>query len=545
MKQRGLVLMGLVGVVSFVSGGWLLQRGSSQAGSVFQKARMFEDVLNHVADYYVDSVDERRLYDMAIDGMLEQLNDPYTAFLREREYRDLTFSTTGNYAGLGIQIGVRDGWVTVIAPLPETPAERVGILSGDRIVQVDGQSTYGWKEDQALRTLRGEAGTQVKLTVARPGVDDSLAFHITRARIHVRSIEMATMVAPTIGYVQLRTVGENSPEEMSDAINNLRKQGAKGLVLDLRENPGGLLEQGVKLTDFFLDQGQVVVETRGRSNGSTKSYDADRTQLWPDMPVAVLVNGGTASAAEIISGALQDHDRALIVGTTTFGKGLVQTLFQLSNNEALKITTARWYTPSGRLIQRPGKDAPAVALGDSAIAAPGDTSKKAARPEALVPTYRTDSGRRIPGGGGIRPDVVVGSDTATDAERDFVKSLGSKFGAYRDVLTAYAIELKVGGTVKSTAFQVTPAMRADLLRRLRDKGVTMQDSTWNNVRKLVDESFAYEVVHYVFGKSQEFQRRAADDVQVQAAVDLLKRAKTPRELIALGSNSAGSTSSQR
>jgi carboxyl-terminal processing protease len=541
MKQRGLVVMGLVGVISFVSGGWLLQRGSPQAGSVFQKARMFEDVLNHVADYYVDSLDERKLYDMAIDGMLEQLNDPYTTFLREREYRDLTFSTTGNYAGVGIQIGVRDGWITVIAPLPDTPAERAGIQSGDRIVQVDGSSAYGWKEDQALKTLRGEAGSQVKVTIARPGVDDSLAFNITRARIHVRSIEMATLLTPTIGYVQLRTVGENSPDEMSDAINDLRKKGAKGLILDLRENPGGLLEQGVKLTDFFLDPGQVVVETRGRSNGSTKSYDADHAQLWPDMPVAVLVNGGTASAAEIISGALQDHDRALIVGTTTFGKGLVQTLFQLSSNEALKITTARWYTPSGRLIQRQGRDDKAIASADSA---PGDSAR--ARPVMLQPAvYHTDDGRKLPGGGGIHPDVVVGSDTVTDAERDFVKALGSKFPAYRDALTSYAIELKVGGTVKDPNFRVTPTMRTELRKRLREKGVTVPDSVWSGVQKLVDEAFSYEVVHYAFGKSEEFQRRAVDDTQVQAAIDLLKRAHSPKELIALGSAPAGSTSSQR
>ena len=230
MKQRGIVLVVLVGVVSFVSGGWLLQRGSAQAGSVYQKARMFDDVLNHVSDYYVDSVDEKKLYDMAIDGMLEKLNDPYTVFLHEREYRDLTFSTTGNYAGLGIQIGIRDGWVTVIAPLPDTPAERAGIQSGDRIVRVDGQSTYEWKEEQAVRTLRGEAGTQIKVSILRPGMDDTLGFSITRARIHVKSIETAALLTPTVGYVALRTVGETSPEEMADAINDLRKKGAKGLV---------------------------------------------------------------------------------------------------------------------------------------------------------------------------------------------------------------------------------------------------------------------------------------------------------------------------
>jgi carboxyl-terminal processing protease len=546
MKHRGLVIVALVGVVSFVSGGWLLQRGSSQAGSVYQKARMFDDVLNHVAEYYVDSVDEPKLYDMAIDGMLEQLNDPYTTFLHEQEYRDLTFNTTGNYAGLGIQIGVRNGWITVIAPLPDTPAERAGIQSGDRIVEVDGRSTLGWKEEQALKTLRGEAGTQIKVTVARPGVDDSLAFNLTRARIHVRSIEVATILAPTVGYVQLRTVGENSPSEISDAINDLRKKGAKGLIFDLRDNPGGLLEQGVKLTDFFLDPGQVVVETRGRSAGSTKSYDADHTQLWPDMPVVVLVNGGTASAAEIISGALQDHDRALVVGTTTFGKGLVQTLFQLSANEALKITTARWYTPSGRLIQRPAKEGTAVAAADSVTsrAVPFPTAKA---PKDSVPaaTFRTDAGRRIPGGGGIHPDLVVGSDSVTAAERDFAKALGSQIPVYRDVLTAYALDLKVQGAVKDPAFQVTPAMRAELLRRLRTKGVTVSDSLWGGVRKLVDEGFSYEITHYVFGKAQEFRRRAADDVQVQSAIDLLRRARTPKDLIALGSPSSESSSSRR
>jgi carboxyl-terminal processing protease len=545
MKRRGIVIVVLVGVVSFVSGGWLLQRGSSQAGSVYQKARMFDDVLNHVAEYYVDSVDEPKLYDMAIDGMLEQLNDPYTTFLREQEYRDLTFNTTGNYAGLGIQIGVRNGWITVIAPLPDTPAERAGIQSGDRIVQVDGRSTFGWKEEQALKTLRGDAGTQIKVIVARPGVDDSLAFNLTRARIHVRSIEVATLLSPSVGYVQLRTVGENSPSELSDAISDLRKRGAKGLILDLRDNPGGLLEQGIKLTDFFLEPGQVVVETRGRSAGSTKSYDADRPQLWSDLPIVVLVNGGTASAAEIISGALQDHDRALVVGTTTFGKGLVQTLFQLSSNEALKITTARWYTPSGRLIQRPPKEGTTVATADSAVGTVRVSAGKGAKESTPAPTFRTDAGRQIPGGGGIHPDVVVGSDTVTDAEREFARALGSQIPVYRDVLTSYALDLKVQGVVKDPAFQVTPAMRGELQRRLRGKNVTVSDSLWTGVRKLVDQGFAYEVTHYVFGKSQEFQRRAADDVQVQAAIDLLRRAHSPKELIALGSTSSESSSTRR
>ncbi|MSR05775.1 MAG: S41 family peptidase [Gemmatimonadetes bacterium] len=526
-RGRGVLVLALVGVVSFVSGGWLLQRGSTQAGSVYQKARLFEDIVSHVADYYVDSVDERKLYDMAIDGMLEQLNDPYSTFMREKEYRDLTLSTTGNYAGLGIQIGVRDGWVTVIAPLPDTPAEKAGITGGDRIIEVDGQSAYGWKEEKAVQMLRGEAGSLVTVRVARPGVSDSLDFKITRARIHVRSVEFVTLLTPSIGYVQLRTVAESSPEEMKDGINTLRKQGAKALILDLRDNPGGLLESGVKLTDLFLDRDQVVVETKGRSVGSTKSYSADEPQPWPDMPVVVLVDGNTASASEIISGALQDHDRALIVGTATFGKGLVQTLFQLSASEALKITTAKWYTPSGRLIQRvPTGEARAIAM-----AAAADTAAK--RDTVAAKVFKTDGGRVLQGVGGIHPDVVVGSDSLGTAEREFAKSLGSKIPTYRDALTAYAIELKVQKAVPNETFTPTAAMRAELLRRIRAKGVELPDSVWSGVRQFIDQQLAYEAVHYSFSKVAEFKRRAADDVQIQKGIQLLQRARTPRELIAL------------
>jgi carboxyl-terminal processing protease len=493
----------------------------------------------------VDSLDERQLYDLAIDGMLGALNDPYTAFLREKEYRELNFSTTGNYGGLGIQIGVRDGWITVVAPLPDTPAERAGIESGDRIVEVEGKSTYGWKETQAVQVLRGEAGTRISLRVARPGVSEPLEFTITRARIHVRSVELGTMLTPDVGYVQVRTVGESSPDELAAEVNRLRSSGARSLILDLRDNPGGLLEQGVKLTDLFLDRNQLVVETKGRGPGSTKRYETDRGQQWPDMPVVVLVNVGTASAAEIISGALQDHDRALLVGTPTFGKGLVQTLFQLSATEALKVTTARWYTPSGRAIQRPHQTAGADALmaaaadaDDSATAvtlaarAPGDSAGRAAA-DTTRRYYLTDAGRRSPGGGGIHPDIVIGSDTLSQAERDFVKALGSQVQAYRDAMTGYALDLKVQNTVTDPEFRVTPVMRTELLRRLREKGVNISDSLWAGVRKLIDEQFSYEVAHYVFGKETEFRRRVADDAQVREAISLLQRARSARELITL------------
>src|SRR5438876_86302 len=327
--------------IRLATGGWLLQREAGPTGSVYQQARLFEDVLAHVADYYVDSLDERRLYQMAIDGLLDELHDPYSVFLKPDDFRLLSEQTTGNYGGLGIQIDVRDGWITVVAPLPETPAERAGIQTGDRIVALDGRPTEGWKNDQAVKELRGQPGTTAELKVHRVGVDQPLVFKVTRATIHVRSVNIAMMLDDRVGYIALSPVSETSAAELTEGINGLLQKGMKSLILDLRGNPGGLLDQGIAATDLFLDPGQEVVATRGRAPNTTRTYRDAKPQPWPKLPIVVLVNGGTASAAEIITGALQDHDRALVVGTPTFGKGLVQSLWQLTPETALKLTTAR------------------------------------------------------------------------------------------------------------------------------------------------------------------------------------------------------------
>ena len=272
------------------------------------------------------------------------------------DYKALTEQTSGNYAGLGIQIDVRDGWITVVAPLPETPAERAGIETGDQIIEVDGKSTEGWKNDQAVKALRGDAGSIVGITIRRAGITDPIKYRLTRAQIHMRSVPPGTMFDTGVGYISLNPVSETSAEELRQEILAMKSKGMKSLILDLRGNPGGLLDQGVKVADLFLDNRQEIVSTRGRARGSTKEFYDEAKQVWPALPIIVLVNDGTASAAEIIAGALQDHDRAVVVGAPTFGKGLVQTLFPLGEGVALKLTTARWFTPSGRTIQRIAKD---------------------------------------------------------------------------------------------------------------------------------------------------------------------------------------------
>jgi carboxyl-terminal processing protease len=494
---------------------------------VYQQARLFDEVLAHVSDYYVDSISEKQLYQMAIDGLLDQLKDPYSVFLKPDDFRVLTEQTTGAYTGLGIQIDVRDGWITVISPLPDTPAERAGVTTGDRIVALDGNSTEGWKQDSAVKMLRGPAGTQAALTIRRVGIDQPLQFKLTRATIHIRSVPFALMLDDHVGYVPLSPVSETSARELRDAVDTLRQQGMRAMILDLRANPGGLLDQGVGVADLFLNPGQEIVATRGRAPQSTRTFKDARAQTWSDLPIVVLVNGGTASAAEIVAGALQDHDRALVIGTPTFGKGLVQSLWRFGPDQGLKLTTARWYTPSGRTIQRVTHTEQEQE--DQVRAAQlADTGK---RDSSLV--FHTDAGRTVYGGGGIRPDVFVRADTFTTAEREFVKALGAKVPMYRDVLASYALELKASGKMTQQNFTVTDAMVDEVLRRLRAKDVTIGPDVVAGARSLISQEVSYEVARYVFGRSAEFRRRLGDDKQAQAALSLIRKARTPQELLSL------------
>lgn len=536
MKHRWGVI-GAVAAISFASGGFLLQR--SVDGDVgASEERLFDDVVSHVNNYYVDSLGSSQLYRKATDGMLEQLQDPYSVLLTGDDYRALTEQTSGNFAGLGIQIDVRDGWITVVAPLPDTPAERAGITTGDQIIEVDGKSTEGWKSDEAVKALRGEPGSKVRILVRRVGIGQVQPYELTRATIHVRSVQQGMLFDNGVGYISLNTVSESSAEELREEIASLQAKGMKSLLLNLRVNPGGLLEQGVKVTDLFLEPRQEIVATRGRAKGSSRTFTDQAKQQWPDLPIVVLVDAFTASAAEIIAGALQDHDRAVIIGAPTYGKGLVQTLFPMGEGVALKLTTARWYTPSGRTIQRTASDEEDQALqamreagvvAPDSNAVPPDTSIKAR------PIFRTASGRIVRGGGGIVPDVIVRQDTLTAGEKEFARAMGDKVPLYRDVLTSYAFELRRSGTLKSPDFVVTPEMLAQVRVRLRAKGVDVSDEVFLGASERVGQELGYETARYVFGRPAELRRRARDDRQMQEAMALLRKAQSPKDLLSLAS----------
>ena len=534
MKSKNFYVLGLVGFIAFISGGWLLQRGSDEAGSIYQQARLFENVVAYIADYYVDPIDEREIYDMAIDGLLRELDDPYTVFLRPADFERLSISTTGNYGGLGIRIEVSDGWITVVTPLPDTPAERAGVQAGDRIVEVEGESTREWPIDRAVSVLRGPAGEPANITIVRPGVPEPIPFSIKRERIHVRAVQFGTVFPGGIGYVQFATISESSARELGEEVARLQQEGATSLILDLRNNPGGLLNEGVAVSDLFLDRGDVVVETRGRAPGASEVFRASRDQQWTDMPLIALVNGASASAAEIIAGALQDHDRALILGTPSFGKGLVQTVYELGpGRRALKITTGRWYTPTGRVLERPQPPRPTLVAG--AAADDEDPIASALVPPDSAPRFYTDAGRVVYGGGGIYPDRTVELTSLSDGEEEFARQLGRRIPDYRSVLTSYALDIKGEGNITALDFAVTPAMRAELVRRLEERGIDLEDDVWRGASELLNRVLGYEIARYVFGRQAEVQRQLTRDAQVQEALSLLRLAGSPSELFQLAS----------
>lgn len=519
MRSRGVVAAALL-VGALVTGGWLMERGGHGAPrDVRAQAQLFDEVFQHLRRDYVDTLSDSALYRRAVAGVVEELHDPHSLYLDPRRLSQLEESTTGHYAGVGIRMDVRDSGITVVATLPGTPADRAGIETGDRIVEIDGKPTAGLTDDEALKALRGQAGSRVKVSVDRPGLATQLPFTLKRAEIDVNPVQHAVMLPDHVGYVDLTVFSSDAARNLTHAIDSLRTQGARALVLDLRGDPGGLLDQGIDVADLFLDRGQRIVSTRGRSAEESQTYVDQHPQQYAGLPLVVLTDSGTASASEIVAGALQDHDRALVVGTTTFGKGSAQRVFHLDEG-ALKLTTARWFTPSGRSIDRPRPPAD----DEAQDATPRDT---AARPK-----FRTDAGRTVLGGGGIVPDVVVPEPVLTREGRALQTALGEKVPAFRDVVVGYALSLKGSRAVSAPDFKVTPAMRDELYRRLAARGIVVDRAVYDAAAPLVNRVLGGEIAHYVFGARAAFERSLRDDQALEKALALLQGVSTPAALLA-------------
>ena len=524
--------------VALITGGWFLQRGVDQEANVYLQARLFQEVLDHVTDQYVDPVDRSALIGSAIEGVLGELNDPHTSFIDAKTWEGFRFQSgaDADYGGVGLEILNRDGWVTVITPIPGGPALRAGIRAGDRVIEVEGVSAADWETDQAAGLLRGSPGTEVNLLIDRPGVDEAIPFTLTRAVIELLSVPFARILDEGVGYVPLQVFSETSADEVRSAIERLQDDGLTSLILDLRANPGGLLEEGVGVADLFLPVGSPILETRGRAAGQNQNFGAANAEMVPGLPVVVLVNQSSASASEIVAGALQDHDRALVIGSRTYGKGSVQTLFRLSGGNTLRLTTARWYTPVGRSIQIAHDEQSEDLTGGGAALGIGGQPVLTDDPEDR-PSVESFGGRALFAGGGITPDLVVLPDTLSAPEQVAVQRLFRSAGAFALAVFNQAVAYVQEHPELEAGFSLPQTELDRFYRTLVDEHeVTLDESDFMTAVRFVRNQLENQIASQAWGEEGAFEHTRRDDAQLNRAIETLKRADTPEALFGLAAD---------
>jgi len=478
---------------------------TSSDADVRESLRSFTDVYEVVQQNYAEPVSpDKAIYNGAIPGMLRVL-DPHSNFFDPKSYAALREEQRGKYYGVGMQVGPRNNKVIVIAPFAGAPAYRAGIRPGDVIIAVDGKPTDNMSTSDVAELLKGPKGTTVKITMLREGSDKPLDFTVVRDEIPRYSVDVHFLIRPGIGYVHISGFQETTEHELRQALDEMGD--LHGLILDLRQNPGGLLSEGVGVADQFLKKGQVIVSHHGRSSAE-KVYKAAHGNGGKDYPLVVLVNRGTASAAEIVAGAIQDHDRGLIAGETTFGKGLVQTVYPLSENTGLALTTAKYYTPSGRLIQR---DYSNISLYDYYYNDRENGEAGTANHEVKT----TDSGRTVYGGGGISPDVKI----ASLKTNKFQDTLLEKY-AFFNFAKHYVINHSV-----NKQFVVDDAVMQEFRKFLDDQKITFTEADLVENNDWIRTSIKAELFINEFGQQEGMRVHAEGDPEVQKGLDLLPQAK--------------------
>ena len=516
MPRRRTVLIALASL-PVLAGGFLVQDRGATDG-----ARVLDQVFGIISQRFVDTVSSTALYEKAAKGLVKELNDPYSELFSPKELASFSQQTNGKYAGIGMQIEDQQGAITISKVFPHTPAEAGGVREGDRILFVDTLSTRGWKTQQVSDYLIGKEGTKVTVKFGRPGVPESISTTFTRQVIRIPAVPYAIVLDKRIGYIPVQRFNETSSDEVKAAVAALQKEGVTGVILDMRGNPGGILEQSIQMSNLFLKSGQEIVSVRSRAD--TQNYHTRGAASFPILPVAVMTDEYTASASEIVAGALQDHDRALVVGQTSFGKGLVQTLFPIDGGYALKITTAKWYTPSGRSIQRERKFVNGRFVENQPDSLETESRKKAR------PAYRSDAGRIVYGGGGVAPDVLVRDDTLTTAEQMLAKALAPKS---QDVyVTLYDYSLELARTVPK-GFTVQSAWRDELFRRLTAKGVKLDRAVYDAAPRYVDRLLDQRVAQLTGGDSTAKRHDILFDAPLRKTLELMEKGSSQKDLFTL------------
>jgi len=496
----------------------------------YENLKIMSEVYERIVNNYVDETDAKEIMTAGIEGMLSEL-DAHSNYLPPMRYEDLMMSTEGEFGGLGITISIRDHFPTVVSPIEGTPAYFMGIQGGDQIVEIEGESSRDFTSREAVKLLRGKAGTKVNIMIHRPGTAQSFPLTITRDIIKLESVPYGFMIGD-IGYIRIRSFARTTHDEVRAKLDELTEAGMTGLILDLRFNPGGLLDAAQGVSELFLPKDKLIVFTKGRLRDQNHSfYSEAKGDVYNKVPMIVMVNGSSASASEIVSAAIQDHDAGLVVGQTSYGKGSVQTVFRLDADEALKLTTARYYTPSGRSIHksrlRHGSDKEAAAAPDS--------SEVTANVERFdKEKFYTDSGRVVYGGGGITPDIEIDQDYLTDFEMA-VERDGSLFSYAVDYAAAHP-DLPEGFDLSDEDFHDFREFlkgREKIGEYLEVFELALSDSLLDANEEYLERGVRRELARRLHGETAAYRIAIEADEQLRETLALFEQATTLPELLAL------------
>ena len=519
-----MVLVSSVLVVSAVAGGLVGRSTVSSQERLPERYRAYTTALRLIEANYVEKTPTDRVVYNSISGMLQTL-DPHSAFLDPKTYAQMQERQGGRYFGLGITIQSIDGDITATSLFEGSPAYRKGVRRGDVIARVDGDSAKGWTTDQAAKRMRGQKGTLVHLSLRRRGFDQLIELDVSRDEINIPTIPASFMIDETTGYIRLENFAQQTDNDLTSTLKTLKGHGMKRLMLDLRGNPGGPLDQAIKVSSKFLQPGQMVVYTRGRVPNSDQDFRAADKSDYTEVPLVVLASRASASAAEIVSGALQDHDRAIIVGETTFGKALVQSVYGISEGAGLALTTARYYTPSGRLIQRPWDGTFDEYLNYGLK----DQSVDREHPPAQL--RYTDSGRKVYGGGGVEPDHRLEGPVEGFNPSRFGRSLYA-----RQAFSLYAQKFSAVGDTRISAvshdrkfvardFVVDTAMVEDFRQYLQAEHITIDEAAFAQDLVFIKSMMRYDIDLNLWTVSDARRQLIATDPQAQLALGLFPEAE--------------------
>jgi carboxyl-terminal processing protease len=523
-SYRSLSAAAVIVVLSALVGGLYGRTTVSAQDKVADQLKVFSAALAAVENGYVGQAESDRLVYSAISGMLQTL-DPHSNFMDPKAYAQMRERQEGRYYGLGITISSVDGDLTVVSIFENSPAYLKGMRRGDVIARIEKEETKGWTSDQAVRRLRGQKGTPVAVSIRRAGFDALIDLDVVRDEIHIPTVAAAFMLDGTTGYVRLTEFGENTDAELGRALKDLARDGMKRLVFDLRNNPGGALDQAIRVANRFLPRGDMVVYTRGRVPNSEADYRATEPSDYLQIPMVTLVNRSSASASEIVSGALQDHDRSLIVGETTFGKALVQSVYRVSEGAGVAVTTAHYYTPSGRLIQRPWDE------GFDDYLTYTLREQDANKAHSASDLKYTDAGRKVYSGGGIEPDRRFDGPLEGFSPSPFARTLYN-----RQLFDTFAQRFSRQGDTRIAArsntpreltpeFVVTDAMVSEFKDYIIKARVKMDEAAWQKDQPFIRAMMRFEIDLDLFGIAAARKNLAKQDPQLQFALGLFPEAQ--------------------